>query len=321
MLALTILLCLVSAQLPAQTIDTEKLQNTTPLPPDKKKGVDPDTITKTSSSNMRISDVRDLAVARTTQVSIQGRGQVRRTELSYSVTVKNTGSVEQNYRIQTEVHGTATPHRSPQNRLLSGKDGRQTIRFTTEFTLPAGSNQLQISVVLLDGSGVAIDRTTRQVDMTAALASLNTRPATPAARARDLAVTDLIVFPSRGRLDIGPVNVGRSDRFMAAATVRNVGSERWGYPASLTIRYHRGRPGALSAMDGASGSEEAQTFAMPPGEQTVVTYIAPETLTPGYYYTATAQVLARDDQNRSNDARQFVFFLETDRRITPADAD
>ena len=318
LLAVSVLLMFVSSQLPAQTIDTSKLDKVTPVPP-VKKGVDPDTITKTNASRIRITGVSEATVLPVTQVYIQGRGQVQRTELSYFVSVRNEGPTDENYRIVTEVHGTETVHRSPQNILLSGKNGRQNIRFQTEFTLPAGSNQLPFSVLLLNSSDAVVDRTSRQVDMTRALAADQMRVGR--IFERDLAVTELTVNYRRKRMDVGPVNVARVRKLQAIATVRNAGSERWGYSASLTISYQRGRPGALSALTGPSGMTQPQTFALPAGEETVVALDAPESLTPGYYYTATAQVASRDDQNRGNNSRQFVFFLETDGSITPVDAE
>lgn len=317
MLTVAMLAMIVHSHLYAQTIDTTKIEKKATVPPVQNKGVNPETLGNSNISNMRIAGVSVPTVSQTTQVSIQGRGRVRRTELSYFVSVRNDGSLEENYRIVTEVLGGAVIHRSPQNRLLPGKFGRQNIRFLTEFSLPAGSNQLQFNVILLDDNGVEIDRTERQADMTEALASLNVRAAQAVTRTRDLAVTEMILFYRRGRFDVGPVNVVRERKIQAAVTVRNVGSERWGYPASLTVSYQMGQPGTLRPLNGPAGITQPQTFALPPGEQTVVTYDAPDSLTPGYYYTATAQVTSRDDQNRANNSQQLVFFLETDGRITP----
>ena len=104
-------------------------------------------------------------------------------------------------------------------------------------------------------------------------------------------------------------------------TVQNTGTERWGYPGQIYIRYRGGRDDETYLLEGASGVRVDLPRGLRPGESADVLLEMPNALATQFYYTADVQIESEYDDNRRNSKIRAVLFVEADGRVTVSGSD
>jgi len=317
-MALAMLAFIVTNNAQAQ-IDMSKVVEPPKSPSVKYKGIDPDNLPKTNA-RLRIAGAGRPAVLSTDHVMVQGRGRVERVELGYYISVRNPGEATQSYRIVSEVLGASRSHRSSVYIVGGGQTQRKRLEFSTDFRLASGSTDLPIVIILQNSTGHELDRVERRLGMQRALTELRG----PLEADSDLAVTDLalridlpkdyVAVPAGlGAIAISGPTPGVT---RATVTIRNAGTERWGYHASITVSIAGGRPGRLTPLTGVSGVTKPLRGGLQPGDSNMIALEIPRAMNPGFYYTATVRLASRDDAIATNDELTYVFFVEENGRVT-----
>ncbi|MBT8099921.1 MAG: hypothetical protein KJO82_09230 [Gammaproteobacteria bacterium] len=283
------------------------------------KGLDPKKLPKTQGPSGSIAGVTNPEVVSTDKVYQQGRGEVHKIELSFFASIRNPGSTSQAFRIIAEVDG-GRGFRSGPFSIPAGQTSRRPIRFQSEFEVPSGDSRLPINIILQDLKGVELDRVARIVDP--GFRDDERQNAMSLARPRDLAITNIRVemIPAQNRrpklAELGLPSGVHPAKTKAFVTVRNTGTQRWGYHASLTVQYQQGRPDNLRPITGTGGLTKPIPGGLQPGEQATYELVIDRGLTAGYYYTATVVLNSRDDQVDDNDRQVVTFFVEPDSTVT-----
>jgi len=286
-------------------------------------GVDPGKLLGTPLPDLQLAGIGRPAVLSDENFYLQGRGQMRRVRLTFPVSVENRGEGAGGFQIVVEVEGATELQRTSLITLPGRDHHRQIFNFTTDVQLPSGGTAIPMNVVLLNQSGSELTRR-------ATSANVNAVPVepTPPPPGTDLMITDMtvgmklmpaVIGQDGGTEYLSTGSFHRDGMTQATVTVRNAGTERWGYRASVSVTYHAGQPGRLTALDGAAGATKPIPGGLESGQSDSVNLHIKKALSPGYYYTATARIRSSDDAVAANNQRVFVFFVEEDGRVIPVE--
>jgi hypothetical protein len=282
----------------------------------KLEGLDTKNLPKAQGPSGKIAGVTNPEVHSSRSVYIQGRGDVERVELSLFASIKNPGTTSRAFRIIAEVEG-GRGFRSGPFSIPAGETSRRPIRFRSDYEL--SGRELPINIVLQSLDGAELDRVPRLVSIPNGSENMRLFQAQPA----DLAVEDVRIetdVSAGGLSDLrfrNGVPYKYSGHTKATITLRNSGTERWGYDASLRVHYSRGRPGNLTRLEGANGMTRPIPGGLQPGERKTMDLEFQRGLAPGYYYTARVTISSSADQVQVNDTQTLVFFVEEGGRVIP----
>jgi len=286
-------------------------------------GVDPGKLLGTPVPDLVLAGIGRPEVLSEENFYLQGRGQMQRVRLNFPVSVENRGEGAGQFQIVVEVDGATKLHRTEVIALPGRDHSRQFMNFTADVQLPPGGRVVQMNVILLNQSGSELARRVTSANLGAAPVD---EPPPPIGA--DLMITDMtigmklmpaVIGQDGGTEYLSTGSFHREGLTQAMVTVRNAGTERWGYRASVLVTYQAGQPGRLTSLDGASGVTRPIPGGLQPGDTDSVKLQIPKALSPGYYYTATARIRSDDDAVASNNQRVFVFFVEEDGRVIPVE--
>ena len=250
------------------------------------------------------------------------------------VSVRNYGTASASYKLQV-IAGRARAGVSPLLEVGKGTTRREAydvdLAFgdgspSTVFVLPP--NPVRADLVLFDGDGRELGR--RGFNL---ILSFSRTGADRRTLRTDLMVESarLVYTPAR------EFRVGRTEaRVQAFMTIRNVGSETWGFRGNASLHLQQGTPETRLDDIGAPGMPTDKILALPTGLSphavntlsavletrlrnttrigSTILRVSPP-LRPGVWYTLTASTSSEADLDPSNDAVQFVFMLNDDMTI------
>ena len=309
---------------------TKKAINISPNPAP---GINTRTIRKipqTAQANLRLRTVSTPQVIQVRRVMQQGRGLTPEVELKFNVEVTNRGDAEGHYKIVTIIPGSPREHNSKPLRVSKGENQRTTINIHSQFQLPSGSRRLPVTVKVSNLSGRKIAQRIAYIDIPElpntrnnqrlAGGILSSQSSQPTA---DLGVTFnrvVIMRPMDGlAATAGAITNTLHGRTTAHVTIKNTGTERWGYPGTLNVGYSIGRLGGQQTrLNGMSGGRADLPRGLQPGESRNVELMMPRRLAGGYYYVATIHIYSDSDKSASNNKAQIEFFVEENGDVTRA---
>lgn len=304
---------------------------TTVVAPIQPLGIGPGVRVTPTRNRLKLQRIGTAEVTSVRQVTYQGEGSVQYLNLVLSVEVINEGETEAHYKLVTVVPGAPRNHVSDSYQVAAGAHQRTVLRISSRFSLRSGSQRLPISVKLTNLAGREMGQLSTGVDMSSALGALAaTQPGSPSntlSRSSPAMPADLALANPRISIWLPPdFEFGRTiaqwagspaeGATYARVSVRNAGTERWGYPGRVSVRYSGGRPGAMFQLEGAVGTSADLPRGLRPGESADVTLTMPRALNPGFYYVARLRIESDQDESAVNNTAEISFFVEENGSVT-----
>jgi hypothetical protein len=260
----------------------------------------------------------------------------RHVRFRLTVSVRNFGTVASSYKLQVRAW-RARSAASPVYEVEKGVARREPYDVDLDFGSGGGDpytvyvpprNPVRAELLLFNADGREIGR--RAFNL---ILSFPRSPTEPPTLRRDLTVESarLVYTPVR-EFRVGRIRE-HVDAFM---TIRNVGSETWGFRGTAMLLLQLGTPETRLEDLGAPGMPTERSLPLPTGlspralntvsalletrfrnEVRIGPAIVRGTppLRPGTWYTHTAAIASEADLDPTNDAVQFVFMLNDDKSI------
>ena len=288
-------------------IDTSTIDPAIKRPPVDHKGVDAKKLLEAARPKMQITEATTPEVLSVETVNIGVGRTAQRYEFRYSVTVENSDTATKQYRIRTEISGTIRDT-SRQFVIGGGQRIRKTVRFSFNFDGSrieligfSSSGQYPVKIIVVDSTDAEHDRVARQIDFS----RLSNESPTSATVRQDLRIYRLRIDP-QSPYDRG--NPTKDWSIKATLRVENTGTDYWDDAASVTVTFSRGRGDRLEPIDGVAGVTKPIPRDIRRGESRNIELRLPRSLATGYY-TATARLTSRDDQNPRNNMSRHEFYV------------
>ena len=285
-------------------------------------------------SNLKIFGISYGSGVRTSDTRTELTGTFsedgRHAKFSLTVSVRNYGSKPARYKLQVQMERGARSDILGDFDVAAGAVRRNENYFTIDFAgvggpfsipLPEPVTQARAEVVLLNQEGRVLDR--RPVQVVLRFPRKRTD-----LRLEDVRI-DFAPFRVEGGVGILPMT--------GQATIRNVGTDTWGFNATVMFRLQRGTPETeLNDIRGERGRPILEQVRLPGGiatgetrrvsaelrKWTAVNYPTERRVIAGgpqlessIWYTLTVATSSEADLDLSNDSMQLVFMLNDRRTI------
>jgi len=289
--------------------------------------------------NLRIFGIGFPAGARTssdsTELPVIMSEDSRHARFRLTISVRNYGSAPGRYKLQV-IAGRARSAASPVYEVVNGVARREPYDIDLDFGadntgttvyLPP-RNPVRASLLLFDGDGREIER--RDFYLILRFPTV-TPPRVPLRTDLTVETASLIYTPARAE---GLVRILPS--VTASMTIRNVGSETWGFRGDAVLHLQLGTPETRLEELGDAGMPTEKVLPIPTGIsrreiETVSGHLETRyrnlspfgdriirrtpPLRPGTWYTLTAYTSSEADLDPTNDSVRFVFMLNDDMSI------
>lgn len=289
-------------------------------------------ITVAQEPNLRIFGISYGSGVRTSDTRTELTGTFsedgRYARFSLTVSVRNYGSKPARYKLQVQMERGARSDVLGDFDVAAGAVSRNEHYFRIDFAgvggafgipLPEPLSRARAEVILLNQEERVLDR--RPVEVVLKFPRKRT----------DLRLEDVRILFEDGRIVSGKDERWglRSFPMIGQVTIRNVGTDTWGFDGSANFYLQKGTPETSLEDLGEPGTRVRAQVGLPrgilPGETRSVSKELlqsarlPETgeilrigprLQLGTWYTLTVSIASEGDLNLFNDALQFVFMLD-----------